>query len=438
MSSLPPHPVLDLSRDPTSASTQLYKDCVAYNKAHGLPAPANLGQAVAHRIPGGKIAAIWAEPVVMNPSNIYGPSGGHDPLREVSAAYLKRMYGLNATAKNTFAYASHGRLGLHRSMGQTNKDYLDKNSALLIPNPAWPMYRKIAAQYKHSVVTYDVSRKDLADNVSFALEEDKEHNIMEIIFDPNQNPTGMLLDLRESVESVEKHNQQRRDKGFPPMKMTFDMPYPMACPRAKPEAGHYMDLGIESLLDNLETEWQIILSGSKTYAMADKGFHLSVIHPKFAKSFNDNAIVYGSGFDLALSKKMERILSPECDEDILFHFSGYKELLTKNRRAAENAFGENLVDGDPGFTCLVRLPSQFADQPIASQRHKKGFQIKNADSLVEYLAVEHDVVTVNNGKDKEGNNTLRLASAMENDVFEQALGRIQQGLALAVPEYINA
>jgi aspartate/methionine/tyrosine aminotransferase len=432
------HPRLDQQlnvRDSTTASTNLYN---ARTDA-GLFTD-NLGQCIEPDKPGGSIGEVLDRPERTFISGTYDKAGmGRGPdLVTSAAAYVDRMYGVGATAKNTLAYNANGRTGLIKGYILTraqadNFPSVTHRPKLLMPSRHWPMIGKQVTPYHIDIATYDLQRNGQARAIDKHLKADEKGETQHVGVVPQDNPTGLIWgrnDLRDTFDVVEDHNKYRKNNRMPLIRLTFDMPYSMSCEQDESGDFGYLKAGMDFLSDDPDvvTPWDLVISFSKSYAMASPGFYLHVTHPKYTAQFrSEGNASHGSGMNEVFARQMTEILLPKHDRAALEHFSGRRSKYAANRGVTEEIFPGMVVDGDPNIPVVVQLPENLLNRRVQSERFGGvAYDIVTTGDFVDYCAIEHDVVIVDNGN-MFGRPNIRLSQSPQPEGYRRGALSVRRG-----------
>ncbi len=417
-------PLLDRSLGPTPGATQFYRQLNAYYTANGGKAY-NFGQGAEIDQPGGKIAAILAEPTATPTSPTYPVNGGSDAVREAMAAWVKRFFAINATKANTMVFGTQGRASLDTLFKMTAFEARQKNIAqptLLIGNTHWPMLDQHARFLGLALQSYAMEQGNFPAVILDALKQDTAGKILAVYVNSPDNPTGIrrtAVEVKALMDGLETINASRNAANQPLVRIIFDTPYFMACEQRDVSASSLLDAGFDTVLDNdaLLTPWFVDISFSKAYGFATPGLHTVVAHPKYFKAFADTVnTVYGNGLEIAFAEKVTRILAQENDAEALAHFAMLKEKYTQNKTILSQSFGDYIVAGDPNMTCLMALPQDFFGRQIQGQKVDKLYTINEMNDFLEYCGWEKGVVFVNNG-----GHLARIAMAMKPENFAKGV-----------------
>jgi aspartate/methionine/tyrosine aminotransferase len=421
--------------DPTSASTALYNA----RKEAGLKDD-NLGQCIEIDAdkPGGSIAEILNQPQLTFTSGTYDKPGmgrGPDLIRS-AAAYASRWYGIPATEKNTLAYNANGRTGLvkgHMIMRERADNYphVTSHPQLLMAGRYWPMNDKQVKSYQIKIVTYDLQRHRQVDAINDHFEQDLDCHTQGLVIVPQDNPTGLVWgrgDMLDTFDMVEDRNRFRHKNGLPPIRLTIDMPYSMACTQGESDDSCHLNAGLDCLVDrdDIITPWDVVISFSKSYAMASPGFYLHITHPKYAAQFRNAANAsHGSGMNAAFAKQMAEILQPKYDDEALEHFGNLRGKYVQNRAVTEEVFAGMVVDGDPNIPAVIEFSEDFLGRQVKSERFEGVIHnIRSANDFVQFAADEHNVIIVNNG-DNNGRPNFRVSQSPRPNEFRRGITSVR-------------
>lgn len=408
-------PTLNRKLGPTPGATVFYREIAAHCKTLGKPSY-NFGQGAETQQPGGNIAAILAEAVPTITSMTYPVKGGPKEWRGAIAAWVERFFAIHATAENTFMYGVQGRASLKSLFDMMAADARQRkidSPAVLMADTHWPMLdnhiRKAGMVQKH----YAMHTGNLAQVVRDALAADKNGKIFALYINSPDNPTGIRRtadEIRDTMAVLEEINKTRDPK----VAMIFDTPYFMSCDQRGANAPSWLDAGFDGVLDgDLQTPWYVNISFSKAYGFATPGFHMMVVHPDYANTWEDEINeTYGNAIEIGFAQKVTRIVAPENDAEALAHFAMLKDKYTLNRAALKKYFGDMVVEGDPNMTSLLELPGDFFERDT---------RIKDMNDFLEYAGQQKGVVFVNNG-----GTLARVAMAMKAEEFERGVQLLRE------------
>ena len=422
-------PCLDRTLGPTPGATLFYRQLNAYCASRNLPAY-NFGQGAEIDQPQGRIAAILAEPAATTTTPTYPVNGGSETVRQAMAAWVKRMFGIDATAANTFVFGTQGRASLDTVFKLMAYEARQKNvqkPALLLGDTHWPMLDQHMRFLGLEHVPYQMRSDNFPQAVLDALAADAEGRILGVYVNSPDNPTGIqrnAAQIKALMDGLENINKARKDSNRPLARMIFDTPYFMSCAQRDADAPSLLDTSFDGVLDNagMLTPWYVDISFSKAYGFATPGLHTVIAHPAHAKSFADIVnTVYGNALEVSFADKVARILAPENDIEALAHFAMLRDKYTRNKETLAQYFGDYIVDGQPNMTCLMQLPEDFFGRAVKGKVVDQTYTINDMNDFLEYCGWEKNVVFVNNG-----GRLARIAMAMKPEKFAQGAALLRE------------
>lgn len=403
---------LDRTLSPTTASTRFFRALASYHAENKTGRDViNKGQgAETQKGPGALIGnAVIYMPEKSDITPRYnGMAGGEMAVRERAGAWLGRFLGIQATAKNTFVLPMQGRVGLRESFILAHNR--GQGRGIGVPELHWPM---IPGQIKKNtrgaeILTYANPKNGYDNNVSELLQSGK----LDALYTngAHHNPTGKnygknyAIGLQAELEEINAGAES-------PVVHILDIPYFHALEQNTDLNGPYYDHGIKELTDpEAETPWIAIVSFSKALGTATPGLSFVVAHPKIAADLEDRLMQsVGVAYNPAYMAQVYDAFAPEKDAEHLRHYQELRNKYIENYAALVEAVGpENMVDGDPGMTSLMKFGPEYQNRRV---KVSDGYyDIKDGNDLVEFLGQNYDVATVNNGM-KDGNLLSRTANA---------------------------
>lgn len=428
-------PKLNRNVSATTGATTLFRELSAYRKERGELLPKNLGQGIETEKPGDTIEDIFAELKPNVTSGSYSPSGSTASLRETAAAWTTRFLNVPATMENTLAFGVQSRASLEKfflRQAIRARKAGKGNATVLVGDRRWTMIDEQLDDHGVKSWEYDARPGEFAISILGELRKDDYHDIDAIYMDVINNPTGTIrqnMELQFVFQGIETTNDKRKHAGVPFVEVFIDNPYYMAYQQRKIEGLSHLDTGFENVLDDprMLTPWMMSTSFSKSLAVATPGFHIVTTHPKYTKEFAELAHrSYGDAMTDAMRDDMTRILQPQYDQKHLEHYGKLRNKYTQNRGTMIELFGTNVEAGDPSMTCTVVLPKDMFGCTVKAGDNE--YVIQDCNDMIEYLALEKNVITVNNGMDKEGNALLRVAHALKHEEFVDAADALHQGV----------
>lgn len=343
-------------------------------------------------------------------------------VRGAAAAWMQRMMGLPATAKNTFVLNTLGRDVLGHCLQFAHAR--SSGNTLHMPEYRWPMYDILAKNMRGVKTALYANPTEDGDWNTLA---DKTDSFAAIVNTPH-NPTGAIY----SKAAMARLGDVMGDRH-----LLLDNPYYGALPRNAGN-GSYLDGGLEVLCTaNAATPWYHITSGSKFLGTATPGLTILIVHPDLAKDMQPyllarNLISYPVGFyDAAL-----RLFAPENDATHLAHYATMSGVFAANRATLERIFGDAVMPGGAGMTSLLDFrTTDLLGREVTTALYGK-IAVRDMFDLVSYLANPCfedacGVVTVANG-----DRLLRIAQPGKPEAFTAAMERLHRGIErlLAAPK----
>ncbi len=240
-----------------------------------------------------------------------------------------------------------------------------------------------------------------------------------IVNDPN-NPTGKMM-------TEDEHRALRQtDKGMYGADVKhhrfYDGPYMYA---GKPnEAGpNYIGPNYSNFIngsDPADKPWAIVVSFSKSDAMANPGLCALVVHPSLKKDLQTVLLANnGIGYDLGLMGALPQAFGEANDKARLKHYAHLRSKYMTNRELMEK-LDFPLLPGDPCMTAVVDV-SDFLGRRLAADKFGMR-EIKTVSDLVEALGNVAGVVTV--AQNERG--LLRFALSARPDTFAEGAHRVRE------------
>ncbi len=338
-------------------------------------------------------------------------------VRAVAAAWINRMMGLPATAKNTFVLNTLGRdvLGLCLQFAHARST----GNTLFMPEYRWPMY-DILSKNMRSVKTALYANPSMDGDWNTLADDAKKADSFAAIVNSPHNPTGAVY----SKAAMACLGDVMGDRH-----LLLDNPYYGALPRAAGD-GPYLDGGLDVLCtDSTAMPWYHIVSGSKFLGTATPGFTILTVHPALAPEMQPfllarNLISYPIGlYDAAL-----RLFDPANDTVHLDHYARMAGVFEANRKTLENVFGAHVMPGGAGMTSLLDYrDTDLLGRAVTTDAYGV-IAVQNMFDLVSYLANPCfadacGVVTVANG-----DRLLRIAQPGKPADFAAAMNRLHRGI----------
>ncbi|MBI1300861.1 MAG: hypothetical protein GC137_04290 [Alphaproteobacteria bacterium] len=423
-----------LKRDisPTTAATDLYKAMVA----NGIEAY-NLGQGCESETPPDTyLGGSEHEKAGSGFNHKYGTVGGGPEVREIAAAHLQRFFGINAAASNTFVVQAQGRAALQVGFMVSSVHGSEKQIAM--PLHRWAML--------DNVLKYGSSGKITPVNCPIPERGQTEvQAIIDIVEAGGDNygnyplnPTGTHFSkefLENDAAMMNEVSGARLRKGQQPGFRHIDIPYWHAL-KATPEGTSYYDHGFDIVANpDAPTPYVATFSGSKALGAAKPGFTIVHVHPSIAKEFSETLMtgigVIGSE---AFFNRAKAILAPENDANLLKWYAGLGQKYETNfgalQKTTQGIEGVDLVNPDPMIVSLSAISENMLGRTVHGDV-TGSYLIQDTNDILEYLALNYGVVTVNNG---EG--FLRFANAEQPKKYAEAMTRLKAGfeeIAQATP-----
>ncbi len=425
-----------LNRDvnPTKGATDLYKAINSHNKTMGRHTY-NLGQG-AEAVCFDLLNNALLEEKANNPRGInsaYPADAGGGDANAVMSAFLKRYFGVPDTKDNTVVSLSQGRAPLgsaarlceggtfaHEHRWTVVDNLFTKNTPFI--------------EYKNPDHGTEFNRKEF-DNL---LTDD----IDNFYLNPQHNPTGRIFEREWMVgfkQWLDDKNEDRKARGLPLIKLILDVPYFHAQEinlDANPanDEFFYDKCGLNILMDDEGiTPYSAMFSFSKAFGTADPGFTVTRAHPAILNQIKNDMLSNGhlTGGVRELIPAACKTFTKENDPKIIAHLNSLYTKYIKNNAILKEAIshleGVEIVDGDAGMTALLSLDlEQFYGKTLEGKITGE-YEINDMNDIVEYLAINYGVVTVNNGE-KNGKGFLRLANALDNESYGQSMTKLGAGL----------
>lgn len=411
-----------LKRDlsPTAAAVKIFNDLSAANGN-----VINLGQGREIDDPDGKLGELLSAELKTT-TKYNADTGGPETLRKTAGEWVSRFLGLPANSDNTFVLQQLGRESLGYAMGIAAHPHRGKGyiPAMLVPETRWPVVNDKLDDEGMAPLSYPVARENFAAPLEDLIKNAGEQVIAAAYFNFPHNPTSLEISDEENTKIMavlEEANKNGKE-----IIRIDDLPYFGNCEQKND--GAFLKMGYEGVFTGESiTKWACAISFSKALGTAQPGLSILVCHPELSDKLSkrltrSSALAYVPQFFDNIGK----ILSPDMDKDVLAHFAGLRAKYIENRKYAETAFGENIVNGDPGMTSLVRVSKDaFGKNVTCSDGQNR--PINDLNDVIEFLANE-GVVTVNNGHEDDGTGLLRIAQAQHPDNFKKGIEILQAGL----------
>ncbi len=429
--------LLNRGISPTTASTQLNRNLLSASRKSY-----NLGQGAETEKPDAVYAAI--EPRTIDGdgfSHVYPKRGvgGSERAKKSAAGKVNRYFGTNVDAGHVFVLPTQGRAVLKAAITAQNGLADEGAQELGIPQYHWPMYDGMirsargssASEYPNPGPDGDFSSQTFSGVDA----------LQGIIVNGQHNPTGKIYPLSWHVgfmDYVETVNKQRVSESKKPIMVMYDMPYfhtLEANPDADIEAGecYYQDAGLKEAMEKAgDTPFIGIIPGTKAWGTANPGMTIVVMNDA-AKKILEQELMQSFGL-AGLDEYFEYIadfLGPEFDQPLLEHEAKLRNKYKANNVALQNGLEDgnvvSLVDGDAGMTSLLELDLDYFYGKTVHGDVTGDYEISDMNDIVEFLALNYGVVTVNNGK-REGKGYLRLANALGPEKYAEAVPLLCEGL----------
>ena len=429
--------LLNRAESPTTASTQLNKKRLA----DGLPS-FNLGQGAETESPDAVYSAIPPRTIDGRSfSHVYPKRGvgGEERVKAAAAGKINRYFGTSVTDQNVFVLPVQGRAALKTAITAQNGRTDDGRQLIAIPEYHWPMYDGMIKSARGSSAREypnpDSSGEFKSDGFGYI------DSMQAVVVNSQHNPTGKVYPvswIEGFMSYVNGVNAGREDMGHSPIMVCFDMPY-FHTLESNPNADlgnggfYYEKAGLKEAMEAAgDTPFVAIVPGTKAWGTAEPGFSIVVMNDAAKKIMQPELM---QSFGLAGMRPyfeyMADFLGPEYDPPLLQHEADLREKYRINvaalRQALSGLGGVRIVDGDPGMTSLLELD---LEQIMGKRVHGEvtgDYDIEDMNDVVEFLALNYGVVTVNNGE-KGGNGHLRLANALAPDTYVNGVRNLRSGL----------
>lgn len=335
--------------------------------------------------------------------------GGDDEVKTVAAGWMKRFFGLEGNASNTFVFQQLGRAVLEKAAStiRTMQCIPDENGMVVqplvfIPATCWPMLSQSFIDFKHE--EYQVNDAPQDENILNALREDKSGRPVLLYLNFPHNPTGRIMseeELQRLVEGVKELNRERAASGLPPITLLFDTPYFHANPENEEKGKSFLKMGYEVLKRAGDVPYFVVASGSKAFGTAKPGLTFASMHDMFVKPFGAAITAsIGGAYSPRFFEGVKKAFSEKYDATWLKHFRSMREKYVQNFRYLAGLVSEKLTgfapcEGNPGMTSLWELDTTKYFNKIVTGA-KGTWLIQNVKDFVEYLANEHNTVVVDN------------------------------------------
>ena len=425
--------LLNRDESPTTASTGLHKTRIA----KGLNS-ANLGQGAETEVP--QIVLDELPQIIIGGQSfdcVYPKRGvgGGEAVRAAAAGNAKRNFGINATADNTLALPTHGRAVLDTMVIRFNALADEGAQGIAIPEFCWPMYKGII---KDARGAHAVSYKNPDD--SGKIDPNMFGDITKlqgIIINPEHNPTGKIYPdwyVQGIMDLAHEENKRRAAEGRALLWVAGDMPYYHSRPAnadADTDAGeYYYETSVAPIIMNHDepTPCGVVIPKTKTGGTAKIGATTFIGNEACFDQVKARLMqTYGlSGLEEYFAI-LKAFYGPEFDAEIIAHEMRLRDKYIENRASLEDAISDiddiSLVDGDPGMTSLLRLDPETMYGKRVYGEVTGHYDIKDTNDIVEFLALNYGIVTVNNGE-----NYLRIANALNPDDYKTASKELATGL----------
>ncbi len=399
-------PWISLNRDAsaTAGAVQLFEAL----KAAGA-VPINLGQGREIDAPPEDIRPHWQG----KSDTAYNTEvGGPAATREAMADFLGRFYGMPADANNTFVLQAQGRSGLARILAILTRRHIQFNDFRIplvgIQDLHWPMYADVIKHSgQHPVVLSELHKDSMPPPSFFASIEN----------DPN-NPTGAMKTLAEH-QALRDKDKKEVPESIQHYRI-YDMPYGYAgLPR---EGDNYIGPDYAQFISKEESSvrpWAIVVSFSKSDAMAQPGLCVIVVHPSLIKDMKTILTTDGGlSYDHGLMDALPNAFGEDADAVRLDHYAALRAKYTTNRHCME-ALNFPLLPGAPCMTAALDV-TELLGKRVATESFGS-HDVATVQDLVELLANAAGVVTV-----AQNQTILRVALAQKPEQFEQGAKRLNQ------------
>ena len=352
----------------------------------------------------------------------YNPAGGHGASVKAFAGFARDFLGL--PNEYCFTAQANGRVGLGHAFLLTSQLYQPeayKNLRVLVPNSRWPMVDAKATQVNlGNLVSYDVTRGQIADNICRALEEYGD-SIAALYTNFPHNPTGLVTtdeEMQRIQSTLDTINQTRAASSLPPIVHIADDPYFMSLdsqdtvPYIKsPYAGKFQIDG--------PTPSVHLISFSKCLGMANPGFYAVVLtNSKMAADYKKFLTTdIGPAFVPEFCDHVTKILSEQSYPALKDHFKKIKQKYIVNNQIFEDLV-PGALDGDPGMTRAFAVPDDVLNKQV--QVNGQAINIKTTRDVAAYIANVTGTILVAQSIDG-AEKLLRIALKSENpDLVRQA------------------
>ena len=427
-----------LNRDlPETAATKVSTDLNAALKSAGWPAW-NLGQGAETEIPQTVLDQLPEQTISGKSFDCVYPKpvGGRARVKEAAQGIIKRYFGIDT--HQIAVINAHGRDGLFKMLLSANAVADVGAMEIAIPEFHWPMYKAHVRLAKGSSAR-EYPNPD-ANGVFDPASLGDVNTLQAIIVNPEHNPTGKVYPkafVQGLVDYIEGVNKARLDADKQPIFIALDPPYfhsRDANPNADIDQGEcYYDSPIGSAINDAQyTPVAASIPGTKAWGTAAFGMTILAGNQRAMDLLNPALLVTNglAGFDEVFNLFAD-FMAVDHDQARLAFEAHLRSKYQQNKDARDEALadlvGASLVDGDAGMTCLLKLElNHFFGKTVMGEK-TGAFSINEMNDIIEYLALNHGIVTVNNGS-RDGLGFLRLANALKPENYAEAMVHLKTGL----------
>jgi aspartate/methionine/tyrosine aminotransferase len=415
---------------PTSAAQEFCKELEAEAQANGKALPVNLGLGQENGTPSrlsDLIAKFELAAVEVGPSMNGDATEARERAQAVAAAFIDRFLGVQATAKNTFVLFTNGRGGLQQVFSYAAEK--SRASKMALPEYHFTMYGDLAKQVGRplDIVTYPQPKgEELCSSTKARLAE---RPAIKITNTPH-NPTGWIPGetwMQKLAETLEDVN----GNGGDPVVHCIDLAVHQAFQqKSESETGPYLKSYLEPVTRaDAKTPWVVVVSFSKPLAMPQPGLTFLIVNPNRAEDFAEHLkkaeLLKGN---LSLYRIVEELFRNDAATDSLHldHYTALRQKYETNFACLKEAFPENVVDGDPCITALLKFDDV---KGRCVELAGKPFIIESTADLVKFLGCKYGVVTVDNDPRNERKPTLvRVMLAPDSKIVREGVDRLKRGI----------
>jgi hypothetical protein len=403
----------------------------------------NIGQGREHASAPGEVIEVTTSQVVVDGK--YNPAKGVTVLKEEGARWLRVFLGFPAKPETTFPSMQVGRTGAAFAFEEFAQDYrFTPGHEVVTPFLPWPVIPGLLKRQAFALKEYDAQPGKIGKNAVDAILDSAAKGLFAGKYlNTPYNATSVHYsreDIVSIVEAMVGVAATRQTAPFLMAETPYAAAFPMNLSIDKEQASQAPDSSIlrsgldgmilkEKSMSEQNIRWGAIMGGSKFIPAASPGFHMSVFDDETAKSADKALGLNGLKISHApqFMANMAKALSEEFDDVWIEHFTALREKYQKNDRCLREEFGVAVRPGDISIPSIIRLPSDIFNRAVLCSDGKERI-IRNTPDLIEYLGNEFNVVVVDNGKDPEGNDVIRVAKAVATDVFEEAVTDLSKGI----------